>query len=190
LPILEEIEHTEFQALSLNNIGTVHMAQGRLDMAREYFDRALELSRGVGNRAGEATTLNKLGNLAFFQGDRDRAESHFVDALAIERAIGDRVLEGISLSNVAAIHFLRGNVGDAVGIWFGALRLHDELGDRATAIETLSGLGVAYARGGAPDQGRGYLEQALAHCHALGNQEHAALVEKLLDELLPAAEEP
>jgi tetratricopeptide (TPR) repeat protein len=175
----------------LANVGANWASSITASIGGRIYRRVFGATATTDDSDGDAalTAVLTQGYLALFQGELDQAESRFADTLTISRAIGARVLEGIALSNVATVQSRRGKVHDAIAIWTHALRVHDDSGDRAAAMETLIGLGDAYIRIGASDQARDCLLQALAYCHALGNQPRAALAEQLLARLSPAAED-
>ena len=105
-------------ATSLNNLGAVLRAQGDLEGARGYYERALAIrEKALGaDHPDVATSLNNLGALAYAQGDLEGARGY------LERAQGD--LEGA-----------RGYHERALAIWEKALGADHP--DVATSLNNL-----------------------------------------------------
>ncbi len=61
------------EASTLNNIGLVYDALGDKQLALDYYNQSLPLSRQVGDKAGEATTLNNIGGVYHALGDKQTA---------------------------------------------------------------------------------------------------------------------
>jgi tetratricopeptide (TPR) repeat protein len=97
----EADQHQECLARALDAAGGLAYWTGDGQVASGFYERALELQRRLGNRAGEAWTLYSLaftdtywGNIAeqrFTPHRLDRAVEHMREAIAIYREIGDRL---------------------------------------------------------------------------------------------------
>ncbi len=70
---------------SLNNLGFLLQAQGNLDEAKPYLERALAICEKVlgAEHPDTASSLNSLGDLLRDQGDLDRTKSYYQRALRI-----------------------------------------------------------------------------------------------------------
>jgi tetratricopeptide (TPR) repeat protein len=75
------------QPATLNKLGVVNQKAGDYSKAMEYFETALLLSRGMGDRKAEATILSNLGNVYESLGDLVRATELYEQALLINREI-------------------------------------------------------------------------------------------------------
>ena len=53
------------------------------DRSREYYNRALAVTRRDNDQIGLARTLERLGDLGFDEGHRERANAFWVEALKI-----------------------------------------------------------------------------------------------------------
>jgi len=67
----------------------------------DHFQRALTLSRELGDRAAEAQALTRLGAAHWQRGHHDEALAHYERALKVFREIGDRVNEDRVLANLS-----------------------------------------------------------------------------------------
>jgi predicted ATPase/class 3 adenylate cyclase len=99
LPAAEQ--HPDCLARALDAAGGLAYWTGDGQVASGFYERALELQRRLGNRAGEAWTLYSLaftdtywGNLTehrYLPERLDRAAEHMREAIEIYREIGDRL---------------------------------------------------------------------------------------------------
>ena len=67
---------------------------GETRKAIGYLERALNISRKIGDRRGEGADLGNLGNAYAGLGETRKAIEYHEQALAISREIGDRRGEG------------------------------------------------------------------------------------------------
>jgi tetratricopeptide (TPR) repeat protein len=75
-------------ANTLIGLGTIADAKGDYELARRYFQEALDVFRAHGMRMDEAYCLSTLGDFALKQGDHNQAERLFAAALALYRQLG------------------------------------------------------------------------------------------------------
>ncbi len=88
-------------ASSLNLLGAVHhYLLGRYPLAVRYYEQALHLFRGLGDREGVAGMLNNLAEVARMGGDYAAAVARYQEARGIAREIGSRHGEIVYLSNL------------------------------------------------------------------------------------------
>ena len=85
---------------SLKSLGVVHILQGQFREAEAYFEKALNLHRGLGNRRGVGNLLNSMGETARLRGNYAAAVRCYEEALIITREIGDVGNEMTYLSNL------------------------------------------------------------------------------------------
>jgi tetratricopeptide (TPR) repeat protein len=104
---------------------------------------ALESTRQVDNRRGEAWVLNNLG-LVHGQMREGDALGYYRQALAIQREIGDRRGEAQAANNLAHAHLQLGRSEDALDPANRALVLQREVGHRYGEGVALNNLGEAH----------------------------------------------
>jgi tetratricopeptide (TPR) repeat protein len=75
----------------LGNLGVFYWQQGRMDEAREHFERALALARETGARHTEGALLGYLGGLHGRRGRLEEARTALARGEALLREVGDRV---------------------------------------------------------------------------------------------------
>ncbi|HIP79317.1 MAG TPA: tetratricopeptide repeat protein, partial [Kiloniellaceae bacterium] len=129
-------------------IGLARGAHGRGDLAwaTELCERAVHLSRDIGQDGHLAYALGNLGVLHFEQGHDDLAEEMLNQALALEQALGNEEAAAMVLEYLGALAKRRGDLEGAGVIFQEVLALardsglrdleadaHDCLGDLAEA---------------------------------------------------------
>ncbi len=88
------------QAISLSDLGTVHVRLGEAGQAAACFDQGLLVADRIADRRLRAVLLNNLGMLVHQQGDLAAARAYFAQALAIHREMADQRSMGIALLNL------------------------------------------------------------------------------------------
>ena len=59
------------------------------EKAKEYYEKALAISKEIGDRQGEATVYGNLGNRSRDLGEYGKAKGYYSRALAISKKIGN-----------------------------------------------------------------------------------------------------
>ena len=107
-------EHPD-TALSLNNLGSLLQAQGKLAEAQPYYARALAIQEKVlgPEHPNTASSLNNLGYLLQAQGKLAEAQPYYARALAIrEKVLGpDHPDTATSLNNLGYLLQSAGEAG-------------------------------------------------------------------------------
>jgi tetratricopeptide (TPR) repeat protein len=89
LALLRSSGQRRFEAIALENLGRVALAQGEHARAQRLFDDALALAREIGLRAIEASTCLDLGRLHTAQGAPAPADAALGEAGRLMQALGD-----------------------------------------------------------------------------------------------------
>lgn len=115
---------------------------------------ALEISRGIGDRAGEARGLRAYGFPIWEQGRRADGEKAVRESLAISREIGDRSGEAATLGSLgiglASLGRSLGTKDRATSCFKAALDIYRDLGQRERMCAMLINLGRASMLEGDP----------------------------------------
>lgn len=141
LPMLEEVGEPDAEAL--NGLGGAYSNLEEPRKAREYYDRAREAQRALGNSLGEAKILNNIGVLLRDQDALGEALVYYGQALDVIRSAGDRFWEGLILTNLGNAYLLVGEPGRARDYLDQALPIRRELKDPRGKVHTLCNLGFA-----------------------------------------------
>jgi DNA-binding NtrC family response regulator/tetratricopeptide (TPR) repeat protein len=121
------VDDAEEVARLFHNRGVVALYKGRLDEARDAFERSLERKRKLGDRAGVWACLLNLGLALAQSGAHDAAEAALEEALALTRSLGQRSGGGWCLAALADVAVRRGDAARAERRVSEAEHLGDEL---------------------------------------------------------------
>jgi len=149
------------EARIYNNLGVVYRVLGRMEHARGYLEKALQIYRDEGNHLGEGRVLNDLGRVFADSGNRERARSDYEEALRIYQEQQDQSGEGSALNNLGLVYTTLGQSKQARQYYEQALSIFRELGDRIGEGATLNNLGRVYEDLGQRERAQEYYEQAL-----------------------------
>ncbi|MEB3829216.1 tetratricopeptide repeat protein, partial [Phormidium sp. CCY1219] len=86
----QTVEERQQEAERLLELGIEQYGQSQFREALQSWERALEIYRAIGDKAGEGRTLNNLGNVYRNLGEYAEAEQYFLQSLEIAREIGDK----------------------------------------------------------------------------------------------------
>ncbi len=130
---------------ALGILGEVHLAEGALDRAEEYFRIALTYQAGLSRPGSAVRHYQKLCQLHQMRGDLAGAAELLSRALALETQFGRR--EGLAEleSQAGALAHRRGRLPDACRHWARARQLYQEMG-RADSAAEIDGLIAAALR--------------------------------------------
>lgn len=125
LELYREVGNPLWAASALNNLGWVLADPfGRYERARACCLEALEGSRALGYRVGEANTLDTLGRVSVLSGRHTEAVEYYRQAIRAYRALGDAFEEANTLSCLAQAHDALGEAESAREARRGALALY------------------------------------------------------------------
>ncbi len=132
------------KANSFNCLGIVQSCQGNQSNALNYFNRALKMTRELGDKKGISSSLGSMGNVFKDQGNYSRALEHFFGAL--------KLTEELKLDNVSSIHLANiGNVYQALSenqkaltYYFKALNLAKKTENKRSIAVDLGNIGLVY----------------------------------------------
>ena len=139
------------RANALTDLGRVRFLTGDVLGAAEAVASAVEISREIGDRLGEAAALNTLGRVRYATGDFPEAVDAVAQAVDIYRRIGVRLGEAAALTTLGQVRFLTGDVLGAAEAVALAVEISREIGNRLGEAAALITLGrVRYATGDLP----------------------------------------
>lgn len=118
---------TEISGYLLGSLGILYEQIGLYEKSIDCSEKALVISREIGDRRGEGNTLGSLGNAYRDLGQVEKAIGYYEDALVIAREIGDRRGEGIWLGNLGMGCGDLGQVEKAIEYYEDALVIGEEI---------------------------------------------------------------
>jgi serine/threonine protein kinase/tetratricopeptide (TPR) repeat protein len=159
------------EAVGLARLGSLHMRQGRPDLAQARLEEALAIQRELGAPRQQAMTLHNLGMLLVQnRGKLDEAQACFTEALALHRATGGRRSEGLVLTSLGAVHHERGDLAEARACYEAALVVHAEVNNPRLRLTTTVNLGMLLEAAGELHEARAVLQRACAEAAEVGER--------------------
>jgi len=158
------------------DLGITYFRIGEVDLADEYYQRAMLISRTTGDIQLEGMILSNHAGLKLEQNYLDEALSMFEQALLLHRQTHDRSQEGKTLSNLAILYNEMRRIEKVPELYKQALVIHREQGNRRSEGITLYNLAAYYHELGDIHQARELYEQALEIAHEIGNTRSEGLI--------------
>lgn len=140
---------------------TLALFDADVDTAAAHAAGALELSRQLGYRRGEASALRTLGAVAVAQERLAEGEDLNGQALAISRDLSDRWGTGFCLTNAANLEALQGRLATAGELYEESLAVRRAAGDAWGMTWSLFRLGTLRISEARFDEARRLLEEGL-----------------------------
>jgi tetratricopeptide (TPR) repeat protein len=145
-----------------NELGVVYRMLGRMEQAREFLEKALQINTEDGNHLGQGRVLNDLGRVFADLGNEEQARSTYQQALYICQEQEDHSGEGSALNNLGWVCITQGQSKQAQKYYEQALSIFREIENRIGEGATLNNLGRVYEDLGQREQAQEYYEQALS----------------------------
>lgn len=159
-------------------VGLEHL--GRLEEARESYEKAAAARRHLGDERGLAATLTNLGRVDLTRGDFESAAARSREALALQTRLGNRAGIAEVTNNLGMLAEEKGEIAEALGHYRQALQLRKELGDERALAESYANVAFADYLLGRYDDSLLYGEQALALQRRNGDRFGALLVSQTI----------
>ncbi len=163
-------------ARSVRQVGTIHWASGRYDLAMEHLEEAAARYRGLEDEKGLAACINNIGLVQDSRGELEEAlKSHF-QALRIRERLGDERDVFLSLTNIGNVCNRIEHFSEAMRFHGRAMEMAERLGDDAALAGAL--VNTASAHSGLGESGRSLELQltALAVYERMDNPEGVSIV--------------
>jgi predicted ATPase/class 3 adenylate cyclase len=164
--VADAAEHTGARAAAAEAAAGLAYWIGDTLAARRYYEEAIDLCRGLKDRAGEAENLYGLSftyaiPVGVAESDYPRAQEYAAAALAIFREIGDRAGTGRALWGLTNTEFGAEDLARGQEHCLEALEIFRELDDSFMAAWALYTLGLIHLLQGRPTEARERLDEAL-----------------------------
>lgn len=115
------------KAYALQNLGSVHHAQGQIREAIDHYTHSLALAKRVRDFRLQAEILINFGAAEEDLGHHDQAIRHHRQAGSIAKKLGDPRLRALALNNLGHTYFSAGDLVGAEQVLRGAVDLYDSL---------------------------------------------------------------
>ncbi|MBM4107585.1 MAG: tetratricopeptide repeat protein [Phycisphaerae bacterium] len=163
---------------SINNMGFLLQAQGKLDQAGPYYREALEKRRRVLGEEHPDTlgSINNMGFLLQAQGKLDQAGPYYREALEkLRRVLGEEHPDTLqSINNMGALLQSQGKLNEAEPYLLEALEKRRRvLGEEhPDTLASINNMGVLLRAQGKLDQAEPYYREALEKSRRVLGEEH------------------
>jgi tetratricopeptide (TPR) repeat protein len=135
---------------------------------------ALEASRSLNDRHGEAYQLENLGLIYRNQGKLDEALKYHKASFEIYKEIGYRKGEATNLGNIGLIYKIQGRLDEALRCFQSSLKIHKEIGFRLGEGSQLGYIGLIYDDRGELDEAMKYYQDSLKIHREIGYRQGEA----------------
>ena len=137
----------------------------------DYHLQALELTRVLGQRSGQAAAINNVGFIYDSLGEKQKALEHYKQALDIFRALSDRNGEASTLNNIGAFHInTLGDPKTALEYYLQSIELRRALRQPTEEAKMLDNIGFLFKTLGDLPKALEYHRKALEMNRTLGQR--------------------
>jgi tetratricopeptide (TPR) repeat protein len=147
----------------------VRRATGDYPGAAQALEQALDTSRDIGDRLGQAHALSRLGTVRRAMGDYRGAAQAAEQALDSYRDLGDRLGQANVLSDLGIVRRATGDYPGAAQALEQALGIYRDIGNRGGEAEALNERGTLYRVSGDLAQAEGCHQQAMELARAVAS---------------------
>ena len=144
--LAQSAQNSKAEAGQLNQQGMQQLRRAEYRQALESFQKALALSKSVGDRSNQGQSLNNIGGIYDSLGQYAKALEFYQQALAIRKDIGERSGEGQSLNNIGGIYDSLEQYAKALEFYQQALAIRKDIGERSGEGQSLNNIGAIYQR--------------------------------------------
>lgn len=169
--LLERLTAPELQAVNLGRLGVACHELAQFDEAIGYYEKALSITRRIGDRRSEGIWLGYLGQSHRSLGRIRCAIELHEEALGIAREVGDRQSEGVWLGNLGRFYRLLGQIERAAKFDQEALTIAQQIGDHRSEGIWLGHLGFVYHALGQSEQAIRFHKEALSIACEIGHRQ-------------------
>ena len=142
-------------------LGELELTGGYLELAHEYFNRALKTYERLEDREGIAMTLSYLGTVLDRMGSNEEAELKLRRAVREAQAIGEVKRVALARNNLGNLRFRRGDYPNSAREYLAGVEAARRLGDRRLLATSLNNLGNVSRQRGAYGQALEYYSESL-----------------------------
>ncbi len=158
---------------ALNGLGVINKNLGQLDLALEYYQKALKIEMESGKEIGVATIQGNIGIIYSMRKMYDKAKEHHYLALEIQKKLNDENAIAQSYGNLGLTFMEEEKYKDALDLFEKALKIYTESNDNGGVTRALHNMGETYMFMGKYDLAYKYLNESFEKEIDLGNQSGA-----------------
>jgi serine phosphatase RsbU (regulator of sigma subunit) len=132
------------EATLLNTKGQAQYLLGRLNEAREAFEKALAIQTRIGHLAGMSACENNLGNIHNAAGRIRESIAAYERSIELDLLIGSAKGAAQTKMNIAIIYMEQGDLPRALDLFFEAMAVSEKYGDKLNVANCLNNIANAY----------------------------------------------
>ena len=171
-------------ATTLNNLGVVYLKQGKIEVAKDHHQRALDLFKSLNQTKSSpeiADSLNKLGNVFYSLSHFQKAKEYFIKSLTMREEMYGKEDASVasSLNNLGSVYSVLGEHQIAKDYYKRSLALAETLyGEiHPHVADCLCNLGIVHSELGATREASQYHEKGLEMRKKLYQPNHLVISE-------------
>jgi len=164
------------EAAACHGLGTAYFSQGKYDLAREEFQKAVDTCRRSGDPLGEAAALHSLAAIDMQQSKNDEAREKLRKVLEIEERLGDLGGKAATLQDIAMLDLRREDYASAREKLVESLKLLENIGDNKGTASMLYNLASIDMDKGDYGLAQEEFQKALSLKHTLGDRSSEAMI--------------
>ncbi len=165
LRIYDTLANKEGIAATKNNISTIYSIKRDYSQALKYLEESYTLLVELNDQPKIVGSLNNLGNVNMELQLYEKAMAYYVEATEISEKLGTKFPDAIN--NIANILFRQGNYQRAVEFYEKALLLERDNNNKLGMLNTITNLGITYAKAKQPNPSKMYLDEAMKMANEL-----------------------
>lgn len=167
--------YVKSKSFALNNIGLIYKHQGNYNDAITYYQKGLDLSESVDDKAGIANSYNNIANVCRNQGNYGKAIDLYMKALKLNEEVNNKVGIAICLNNIGILYEFQGDYDNAIQYYTESLNIEEEQGNKKGIAASLSNIGNIYSDKEEYDKALEYMKQSLELKQEIGNESGIAI---------------
>jgi len=160
LEIAKAVDDGRGAAVSLGQLGTLALVQGKLAEARRRHTEALNAFRNLGEPQGEAIAWHQLGRVAEKAREWDEAERCYKESLALKERFGDKAGAARTCNQLAIVAAGAGRLEDAERWYKRAIEMNTEIGNRVELAKNNNNLANLLLSQNRLDEAEAYAHRA------------------------------
>ena len=155
-------------------LGKIYQIQNEFEKAKQYYQRAIDLTKSTADEETEAKCYLALGGLSYSRSEYHKAKRYYEKAVAITVSYGDRIREAIIYRNLGRVVQSLGEYDKAEKYYKKALEIRKKTGDREEEANDYGNLGTLFYSLGEYEKAKEYTERALAIRKEIGDRKGEA----------------
>jgi tetratricopeptide (TPR) repeat protein len=162
LKIYETLDNKEGIATTKNNIANIYSMKKDYGQAMRYLEESFGLFSQLKDQPRIIGSMNNLGNLYSDIQLFEKAHKYYSEAFQLSEASGVKFAD--PLNNLGNLFFKQGQYTKAIEFYQKALDIEKSNNNRLGMLNTVTNLGIAYAKAKRPKEAQQHLDEAKTLC--------------------------